>query len=159
MLAIFRLEQQGLPATAEKIAQRSGKPKRYLEQIIHLLKKDSLLLSTSGRKGGYRLARPADQITLSDIIKATVGSLSVVECVLAPQACEKADECEFRLIYCLITQCVYHVFGKYTLADLSDGELLASVSRDLERAIGDSARSGVISPLTPDLVPKGFRKD
>jgi DNA-binding IscR family transcriptional regulator len=96
---------------------------------------------------------------LSDIVKATVGSLSIVECVLAPKACEKADECEFRLIYLLITHCIYQVFGKYTLADLDNGELLATVSRELEIAIGDSAQSGVQSPLTPELIPKRFCED
>jgi Rrf2 family protein len=158
MLAVSRLENGTSPATAEQIARESGKPKRYLEQIIHLLKKDSLLISTAGRKGGYRLARPKDQIKLSDIVKATVGSLNIVECVLSPETCERVDQCEFRLIYLVMTQCIYQVLGKYSLADLEDSELLALISRDLERQIGESARNGQISPLTPDHIPARFRQ-
>ena len=157
MLAISRLQNGKSPATAQKVARESGKPKRYLEQIIHLLKKDSLLLSTAGRKGGYHLARPADQIKLTDIIDATGGPISMVEWVLTPDVCERTDDCEFRLIYLAITQCIYQALGKYTLADLDDNELLAHISRDLETQIGESARNGQTSPLTPTHIPERFR--
>jgi len=157
MLAVSRLEKQGVAATADKIAQACDKPKRYLEQIIHLLKKDSLLNSTAGRKGGYRLARPADQIKLSEIVAATVGPVSVVECVLAPKQCERAETCEFRLLYLLITHGIYQTLGRFSLADMEDGKLLAGVCGELERQIAASARNGHLTPLSVDDLPARFR--
>jgi Rrf2 family protein len=158
MLAVHRLEKRDTPATAEQVAKESDKPKRYLEQIIHLLKKDALLISTAGRKGGYRLARPADQIKLSDVVRATVGSLNIVECVLTPETCDRSDRCEFRLIYLLMTQSIYQILNKYTLADLDDDELLGLISRDLEKQIAASAEEGVADPLALDLMPARFRE-
>ena len=157
MLAVSRLEKEGTPATADKIAKACEKPKRYLEQIIHLLKKDALLQSTAGRRGGYRLSRPADKIMLSEIVAATVGPISVVECVLAPDTCDKAETCEFRLLYLLITHGVYQTLGKFSLADMEDGELLASVCRELEQQIAASARNGHQTPLSADHIPSRFR--
>jgi Rrf2 family protein len=58
---------------AVEIADRQSIPKQYLDQLLLLLRKAGLVESSRGRQGGYKLARPADSITLLDVIVALEG--------------------------------------------------------------------------------------
>lgn len=131
MLAIARHGNEEHPASLEQVARQTGKSKRYLEQIALALKRASLLRAVSGRRGGYYLSRPANEITLGDIVEATIGPISIVDCVLYPEECPTADGCEFRLLYILMNQAFTDTLGKYTLADMTDRKLLADLADKL----------------------------
>ena len=60
------------------IAARQEVSLKYLESIISLLHKGGLVKSTRGKEGGYILARPAEKITVSEIMEITEGSLAPV---------------------------------------------------------------------------------
>ena len=62
------------------IARRQNISERYLEQLAGKLKKAGLIMSTRGAQGGYRLARPADEISVGDVLRALEGNLEAVEC-------------------------------------------------------------------------------
>ena len=57
-------------ASAQVIAEQQTIPSRYLEEIIGELRKAGLVIGKRGPRGGYRLARPADEIALSDVLGA-----------------------------------------------------------------------------------------
>jgi Rrf2 family protein len=61
-----------------QIAERQRIPKQYLDQLMLGLKKAGLVASLRGRQGGYRLARPADAITLLDVVTALEGPVENV---------------------------------------------------------------------------------
>jgi Rrf2 family protein len=64
---------------AEQIANAQQIPPKYLQNILTQLRNAGLLEShRGGTEGGYRLARPADQITLANIIRAVAGPLTTV---------------------------------------------------------------------------------
>jgi Rrf2 family transcriptional regulator, cysteine metabolism repressor len=67
--------QDPAPSQAHQIAQRQGIPKQYLDQLMLSLKKSGLVASSRGREGGYRLARPASEITVLQIVTALDGPL------------------------------------------------------------------------------------
>ena len=67
--------------SVETIAQAQGIPPKYLEQILLALKRARYLRSSKGQRGGYRLARPADKITLAEIIRLFDGALAPTESV------------------------------------------------------------------------------
>lgn len=67
--------------SVEKISQAQGIPAKFLEQILLSLKRGHYLQSTKGQNGGYRLAKPADQITLAEIIRLFDGPLAPTESV------------------------------------------------------------------------------
>ncbi|MBI2822785.1 MAG: RrF2 family transcriptional regulator [Acidobacteria bacterium] len=69
------LEGDSAAVQSRDIASRQGIPHRFLEQILLNLKKAGLVRSLRGARGGYRLARPAEQITLKDAIAAVEGSI------------------------------------------------------------------------------------
>jgi Rrf2 family transcriptional regulator, cysteine metabolism repressor len=75
-LALLALAQHGqatLPLRIREIAESHGIPERYLVQILLQLKGAGLVSSIRGASGGYRLARPPDQIALSEVLAAIDG--------------------------------------------------------------------------------------
>lgn len=77
LLALVDLALQGQdsPVQAAEIALRQQIPKQYLDQLLMILKRSGLVSSLRGRRGGYRLARPAGSITLLEAITALEGPL------------------------------------------------------------------------------------
>ncbi len=69
---------QSEPVSLKEISETQCISKKYLEQITPSLTGAKLLKSTRGASGGYKLARPADKISIYDILDATEGSLSPV---------------------------------------------------------------------------------
>ncbi len=65
----------------EETAQRKSIPKKYLEQILLILKRSGYVKSRRGPDGGYRLGRSADKINLAEIIRLMDGALAPVESV------------------------------------------------------------------------------
>ncbi|MGD8719285.1 MAG: Rrf2 family transcriptional regulator [Candidatus Zixiibacteriota bacterium] len=67
--------------TVEKVALAQGIPHKYLEQIMLALKRSRYLKSSKGQRGGYRLAKAPDTITLADVIRLFDGALAPTESV------------------------------------------------------------------------------
>jgi Rrf2 family protein len=61
------------PVQSEAIAKRQGISEAYLDQLLTLLRRAELVRSVRGPRGGHELARPADQITLMDVLTALEG--------------------------------------------------------------------------------------
>ena len=68
------------PVMMRSIAAEQGLSKRYLDNIFATLRQSGLVHSVRGASGGYRLARPADEIFALDVIEALEGDLSLVAC-------------------------------------------------------------------------------
>ncbi|HEX4294369.1 MAG TPA: Rrf2 family transcriptional regulator [Rhizomicrobium sp.] len=69
------------PMMIADIAEEAGVPRKFLEQILLGLKKRGIVQSMRGRAGGYRLGRPAKEISFADIIRETDGPLALSPCV------------------------------------------------------------------------------
>ncbi len=74
------------PLGARELSKSTGLSKRYLEQVLGLLKKAGIVSSARGKYGGYSLDIPADKLTLDDIWKALREDLSIP--AIAPSASE-----------------------------------------------------------------------
>ena len=70
------LHQQGGLQPIQDIAARQGIPQRYLEQVLLQIKRAGLLTSKRGSAGGYRLGRPADEITVGAVLRAVEGAVT-----------------------------------------------------------------------------------
>jgi Rrf2 family protein len=73
VLALARQDPEGPPVRIREISAAHGIPERYLVQILLQLKGAGLVSSTRGAAGGYRLARPADAISLGEVLTAIDG--------------------------------------------------------------------------------------
>jgi Rrf2 family protein len=69
---------EGGPLKAERIAQAQEIPLKFLENIMTDLRQGGLVRSQRGAEGGYWLARPPDEITLAQVIRAVEGPLANV---------------------------------------------------------------------------------
>lgn len=67
--------------SAETIAEAQHIPAKFLEQILLALKRAKYLRSSKGQRGGYRLARPAEKISLAEVIRLLDGALAPTESV------------------------------------------------------------------------------
>jgi Rrf2 family protein len=65
----------GRPVRVEEIGTRQGVPIRYLEQLFQRLRRAGLVSSKRGPGGGYVLARPPEQISLADVVRAVQGDV------------------------------------------------------------------------------------
>src|SRR5919109_2199306 len=66
------------PVTAVQLAEAQQIPPKFLENILSQLRRSGLVRSQRGPEGGYWLARPADKISLADVIRAVEGPLATV---------------------------------------------------------------------------------
>jgi Rrf2 family cysteine metabolism transcriptional repressor len=73
VLALARHRPDDPPVRIREIAEEHSIPERYLVQILLQLKGAGLVVSTRGASGGYRLARPAEQISLGEVLSAIDG--------------------------------------------------------------------------------------
>lgn len=64
-----------------EIAEHDGMPLAYLEHLVARLRKAGLLDSRRGSRGGYMLARPAEEITMAEVVEALEGSIAPIECI------------------------------------------------------------------------------
>jgi len=134
MLDIARHGEDGRPVSLAFVSERTGISRSYLEQLAQALRTARLVRGTAGRYGGYRLARPAEEITVGQIIEAAIGPLCVVDCIDDPEGCPRSDYCECRPVYDLINQRVSEVLDEFTLADLVSRHGMVTASVQLELA-------------------------
>lgn len=111
------------PVSLGDVADRTRISRRYLDQIAVGLKHAGLITGKSGRRGGYRLQKPASEIHLGEIIEAAIGPINVVECVRHPESCIKSDFCECRSIYAQINGRITEVLNEVSLSELVHREL------------------------------------
>ena len=121
------LHQEDEPVLLKDIAQREKISLSYLEHLVTPLIAGGLVRSIRGAKGGVLLAKPAEQIKLSEVIQLLEGSTALVECVNNPEVCERSGSCVTRDVWCELKDAINGVLESKTLQDLverhREGEL------------------------------------
>lgn len=104
---------QPLKAVAE-----IGVQEDYLEQLLGTLRRAGLVTTVRGAQGGYQLAKPADEITVGDIIAATEGPLSLADCVSDGGCCDRSDGCRARRVWGYLSHAINGLLTSITLRDM-----------------------------------------
>jgi Rrf2 family protein len=120
MLDICRNGDSETPISLASVSERTGISHGYLEQVALALRSARLVRGVAGRHGGYTLARRPEEISIRQIIEATIGPVCVVDCIDEPEACPRADYCECRVVYALINHRIAEVLEEFSLADLAE---------------------------------------
>jgi Rrf2 family protein len=102
------------PTSVKEIAERTGLPQPYLEQILLAVKGAGLARSKRGVGGGYVLARPPGEITLADIISAADGP--IVTYFDSHDHCE--GHCALQDVWVQVSESMRALLEGFTLADL-----------------------------------------
>lgn len=120
--AIYVLSEQERDETMKiaEVAAQGQIPIRFLEVILNQLKGGGFVQSKRGAEGGYRLSRPADQITVGQVLRFVDGPIAPVDCVSEsrPKACEFHGECAFYGMWSSIREAISNVVDRTSFADL-----------------------------------------
>lgn len=108
------------PQPIKAIAEREGIPEAYLEQLIAILKKEKLVVSTRGAQGGYMLSRRPEEITVGEVLRALEGGLALVDCLLEEDTCGKSCACPSRIVWMKIRDGLNQIVDSITLQDMVD---------------------------------------
>jgi len=105
---------------SREIAEEMDIPVRYLPQILANLVEHAILTAEAGPNGGYLLARPADDITLLDVVEAAEGPIRLDQCVLRGGPCDWQTSCPVhipwnRAINALTEELTATTFGELAL--------------------------------------------
>jgi Rrf2 family protein len=119
MLDIARHRGKGR-RKARQIAEVMDIPARYATQILADLVRHDLLMATAGPDGGYSLARPADEITLLDVVDVAEGPTTLDTCVLRGGPCDWTDVCPIHVTWYQAQTAFVDVLARTTLAELVD---------------------------------------
>ena len=120
--AVIELAKQGnsVPVRLKTIAQRQEISIKYLEQLMAILKSAGFVRSVRGARGGYVLARPAEQIRLDELFTALEGPLTAIECLDDASCCARAADCAARDIWKQVQDAVAKVLRAITIQDVVD---------------------------------------
>src|SRR5919199_4225012 len=115
------------PVKGERIAQAQEIPLKFLENILVDLRHAGIVRSQRGVEGGYWLARPADEITVADVVRAVEGPIANVRGV-GPETVEYVGSAErLRDVWIAVRANLRAVLERVTLADLAAGTLPRAV--------------------------------
>ncbi len=100
----------GRPTQVRDIAERQSIPPRFLEQIFQDLKRAGIVGSKRGPQGGYSLSRPAEKITLGDVVRALEGPIALGERIAGgkrtgPEDSRLVTEAVFRHLSTQVERC------------------------------------------------------
>jgi Rrf2 family protein len=115
------------PVTGREIAVRERLPGDYVEQIMLKLRRAGIVKSTRGAHGGYRLARPANEISVRDVMNASEHSTFDVHCGTHPveeERCSAAQDCSIRPVWMLLQRRIDEVLESVRLSDLLKHEFV-----------------------------------
>jgi Rrf2 family protein len=117
------------PVKGERISQSQQIPLKFLENILLELKHAGLVQSQRGAEGGYWLARPPDEISLAEVIRAVEGPIANVR-GLRPEQVEYGGAAQpLRDVWIAVRANLRAVLETVTLADLAMGQLPDEVAR------------------------------
>ena len=116
-------EDPTVPVKGERLATSQSIPLRFLENILLQLRHAGIVESRRGADGGYRLARPAAEITLADVIRAIDGPLAGVSGA-RPETLDFQGRSEpLRDVWVAVRASLRSVLENVTLADVAANEL------------------------------------
>lgn len=104
------------------IAERQDLPIAYLEQIFSRLRKAGLVDSARGRSGGYRLTRPAANISIGEVMLAVEEDTKLTRCEIGAAGCVKEKRCLTHSFWSALQSHIEAFLGQVTLEDVVAGE-------------------------------------
>ncbi len=128
-LAIHATES---PVPLAEISQRQGISLSYLEQLFSRLRRQGLVDSARGPGGGYRLARPAREIAVVDVINAIDENVNVTRCG-GKGDCQDGEPCLTHELWCDLSKQIHDFLAGIDLAQLVERRTIQEISLRQER--------------------------
>jgi|SRR5689334_9799049 Rrf2 family transcriptional regulator, nitric oxide-sensitive transcriptional repressor len=123
--------------TIEEIAAAYRISRAHLMKVVNALTRAGFLTPVRGRSGGVRLAKPADEIVLGAVVRATEPDFALVECFATGNQCVITGCCRLPRVMNAALDAFLHVLDQYTLASI------ALRPRDFKKTLTQVARAPV----------------
>ena len=117
------------PVKAERIATAQGIPLNFLENILGELRHAGIVRSHRGAEGGFRLAKPATELTVADIIRAVEGPLASVRGGPPEEAEYPGAAASLPRVWIAVRANLRRVMEHITVADIAGGQLPKSIDK------------------------------
>ena len=117
------------PVKGDVIAQAQRIPPNFLENILADLRNSGIVASRRGAEGGYWLAKPANEVSLADVIRAVDGPLANVRGVRSEQLEYDGSAAKLLDVWIAVRASLRGVLEQVTLADVANGRLPANVEK------------------------------
>jgi Rrf2 family protein len=117
------------PVKAERIANAQDIPLNFLENILGELRHAGIVRSHRGADGGFRLARPADQVKVADIIRAVEGPLASVRGGPPEESSYPGAATSLPRVWIAVRANLRNVLEQVTVADVASGQLPKAIDR------------------------------
>lgn len=104
--------------TTESIVHETGLPEATVRKLLRLLVEGGVVSSRRGLRGGYRLSRTPDRITVAELISAIDGPIGLTECTHEDSTCSLTPSCGQRSNWHIITDLINRQLATITLADM-----------------------------------------
>ena len=118
---------EGQPVKAERVATAQGIPLNFLENILGELRHAGIVRSQRGAEGGFRLARPAEQISIADVIRAVEGPLATVRGGPPEELHYSGHAAELARVWIAVRKSLRAVVERVTVADVANARLPRTV--------------------------------
>jgi Rrf2 family iron-sulfur cluster assembly transcriptional regulator len=111
-------QPKGKIVSLAEVSGAENIPEKFLAKIFQGLARSGLIKSHRGARGGFVLARPANQITVKGLLEAIQGPLCFARCLSELEDCDKKDICNLREVLQKAQENTMRVLTKKTVADL-----------------------------------------
>ena len=109
---------EGVAVPLGEIGKERNLPSAFVRQFVKKLVNSGILSTVRGNGGGIRLAKPASDITLLDVVKST-GGIRLSRCVDSPGACAQAADCLVRNVWAKATKTLESHLSSVYFSDLA----------------------------------------
>lgn len=111
------------PVKGERLADSQDIPLQFLEHILLDLKHSGIVRARRGAKGGYWLAKPAEDVSIADVIRAVEGPIANVQSAPPESITYKGSAKELQNVWIAVRASLREVLESTSLSDLVSGEL------------------------------------
>ena len=139
---VLALVPEGMALPASRLAEFHGVPPAYLAKHLQALSKAGIVVSVPGPRGGYRLARPAREVTLLEVVEAVEGSQPAFHCTEIRQRGPAALPAREYTVACAVTRAMHRAEAAWRaeLRGQTVGGLLHALAEQVNpRAAGKAA--------------------
>ena len=120
--------QEEWPVKGERLASAQEIPLRFMENILGELRQAGIVASKRGAEGGYLLARPPEEISLAEVIRAVDGPLANIGGLRPDQLSYDGSATEMREVWVAVRAALRSVLEEVSLADVAGRELPPAVT-------------------------------
>ena len=111
-------QPKGKIVSLSEVSKAEDIPEKFLAKIFQSLSRSGLIRSHRGARGGFSLARPADQITVKEVLEAIQGLVCFSKCLSELDDCDRKEICKLRSLMQKAQDYTVKILNQKTLADL-----------------------------------------